>query len=361
MDLKTAFSTQKPRERAGAIAAGRFEFQKDVSLSMLLNYEEANHPDYVFIFDFHEDLVIMDAEASPEDISFYQIKGKKTGNWSLKTLSKTDLDAENNPLLSTLGKLYDCREKFKDKTKKLSFLSNARYKIGLEDKSSSEAKDIISGAEICKKDKDLLIANLKKQLALTVDPEIDDFLQLQVLDISLTDSSRHLKGILADFFKRRFEIAPDVDTIYQNFLNEITKRSNFQKEIQSYEELLKHKAIPKASFIQWINHIVHQELALKDKWPEIMGQLNSEQVHFTEIKQLKEGWTTFVLLSKDPNNQYINQATRIIQQTGLPMVEDKQLTMHQQLIIIYDAVKTKIHTAVNKESVTKAIILNQLY
>jgi len=361
MDLKEAFPTQKPREKSGSVASGRFGFQKDVSLSLLLDYEESNRSDYVFVFDFHEDLVIMDAEAAPDEISFYQIKGKKTGTWSLKSLSKTELDSENNPLLSTLGKLYDCRQKFKEKTKQLSFLSNARYKIGLEDKSSSEAKDIISGLELCKKDKDALKANLKQQLGISEDPEVDDFLQLQVLDISLTDSARHLRGILGDFFKRKFDITPDVDLIYQHFLNEITKRSNFQKDIQSYEDLLQNKAIPKSAFTHWINHIVNQEKSLKDKWPEILSQLNSEQVHFTEVKKLKEGWTTFVLMSKDPNNQYINQTTKIVQQTGLPLVKDKQLTLHEQMRIIYQAIEEKISSAVNSEATTKAIILNQLY
>lgn len=279
----------------------------------------------------------------------------------MRTLSKTELDAENKPLLSTLGKLYDCREKFKEKTKKLNFLSNARYKIGLADKSSSETKDIISGIEFCQKDKDTLKDSLKEQLSLSIEPEVGDFLQLHVLDISLTDSSRHLKGILADFFKRRFDVTPDVDIIYKNFLNEITKRSNFQKDILSYEDLLKHKAIPKSSFTQWIDHIVHQELSLKDKWPQIMGQLNSEQVHFTEVKQLKEAWTTFVLLSKDPNNQYINQTTRIVQQIGLPLIKNQRLTMYQQMEAIYSVVKDKIHSSINNEPVTKAIILNQLY
>jgi Fe-S cluster biosynthesis and repair protein YggX len=328
---------------------------------MLLEYEESEQHDYVFIFDFHEDLVIMDTEASPDEVSFYQIKGKKSGTWTLNTLSKTQLDAEAKPLLSTLGKLYDCRERFKENTRKLTFLSNARYKIGLEDKTSSESRDLIYGKDFCQKDKKLLNTLLKEQLSLSEDLEIDDILQLQVLDISLTDSQRHLKGILSDFFKRRFNIAPDVDTVYKSFINEINKRSNYQKEIQSFEDLLKYKAIPKSAFTDWVSHIVHQELSLRKKWPELMNQLTSEKVHFVEIKRLRDGWTTFDLLSKDPNNQYLIKTTRLIQEVGLSMVDGKHLSMYEQLQIIYAAVKDKVPTAVNSEWVTKAIILNQLY
>ncbi|MDB5110881.1 MAG: hypothetical protein JWR67_1995, partial [Mucilaginibacter sp.] len=61
MSLKSTFTGIRPREKAGSTATSRFDFQKDVSIAMLLDHEEKER-DYVFVFDYHEDLVIMDTE-----------------------------------------------------------------------------------------------------------------------------------------------------------------------------------------------------------------------------------------------------------------------------------------------------------
>jgi hypothetical protein len=358
MNLKSNFTGQKPREKAGATASSRFEYQKNVSMSLLLEHEDQLLNDYLFIFDFHEDLVIMDAEADPRQVSFYQIKGKKTGTWTLRTLSKTELDAAQQPLLSTLGKLYDCRERFIEQTQALNFLSNARYKLGMADKSGSETKDTIIGIELCEKDQAALKTNLKTQLSLKSDPELDK-MHFKVLNISLTDSERHLKGILVDFFKRKFDITPDVDVIYKSFLNEITKRTNYQKDIDSYDELLKYKAIPKSAFSSWIAHIVHSERSLKDKWQELFTLLSRENVSFQRIKQLKEGWTTYTLLAKDPNSQYVGMVIRLVQKSKdeLNGITPLFLQMEQ----VYERIKTQLPAGLDNVSVTHAIILDQLY
>lgn len=76
MILKDKIVAVIPREKAGPTSSSRFDYQKDWSICKLIeSHNNAN--DYVIIFDWHDDLIIMDSENNPTKVSFYQIKGKK--------------------------------------------------------------------------------------------------------------------------------------------------------------------------------------------------------------------------------------------------------------------------------------------
>lgn len=105
----------KPREKSGSVSSSRFDYQKDWSLCKLIDTHRSGL-DYIVIFDWHEDLLIMDNETRPNSITFYQIKGKKSGNWTVSSLISSDKDKDGELLLSILGKLYDCKSKFNIET-----------------------------------------------------------------------------------------------------------------------------------------------------------------------------------------------------------------------------------------------------
>lgn len=53
--------------------ANRFDYQKDWALYKVLEFqlEDGN---YVIVLDFHDDILILDSDISPDKIGFYQIK-----------------------------------------------------------------------------------------------------------------------------------------------------------------------------------------------------------------------------------------------------------------------------------------------
>ena len=113
----------KPREESGSKTARKYTFQKDLSLYLLLTNHEKTE-DYVFLFDFHDDLVILDSEKKPRKMDFYQIKSKDSGNWTTRTLTKTK---ENK--LSIAGKLYLNKINFNENTNSLNFISNSSFSL----------------------------------------------------------------------------------------------------------------------------------------------------------------------------------------------------------------------------------------
>ncbi|TVZ26004.1 uncharacterized protein DUF4297 [Gillisia sp. Hel_I_86] len=77
----------KPREESGSKNARKYNYQKNLSLFLLLKFYEKNEG-YVFLFDYHDDLIILDSCIKPENMDFFQIKSKDAGNWIVNALTK---------------------------------------------------------------------------------------------------------------------------------------------------------------------------------------------------------------------------------------------------------------------------------
>ncbi len=73
MNAFDSIVAKKPRENAGALAANRFAYQLDWGLKKLLELEESNLP-YTIIFDYQDDILVLDSDDEPNFIDFYQVK-----------------------------------------------------------------------------------------------------------------------------------------------------------------------------------------------------------------------------------------------------------------------------------------------
>lgn len=358
-DLKELFVSTRPRETAGSTSASRFDFQRDVSLHKLLKAELDNQ-DYIFIFDYHEDLVVMDCEEKPEKVSFYQIKGKKSGNWTVKSLLKSEKGKDDQSLLSTLGKLYECRTKFEIETINLSFLSNARFNIKLADKTNADSLESICAVDLTDEDKALIKKELNDQKVMEEDAELcEDIIFFEVVDVSVKDSAMHLKGMLAEFFQQKYGISPDVNAIHRMFFAEIKQRGNYNHQINSFEDLLEKKAISKSKFTLWLSKIASNEQTLKEKWSELFSILNSSGTAWETLAEIKKGWTRFELLSKDPSDVNFKKLIDTVEGECKMVTSGK--TLLEKATEIYSLATTKINPAQNDKYTIMAIILNKLY
>jgi hypothetical protein len=359
IDLKELFVSTPPRETAGSTSASRFDFQRDVSLHKLLKAELTNQ-DYIFIFDYHEDLVVMDCEEKPEKVSFYQIKGKKSGNWTVKSLLKSEKGEDDKPLLSTLAKLYECRTKFEIETINLSFLSNARFNIKLADKSNANTLESICAVNLTDEDKTLMKKALNDQKVMEEGAELcEDMIFFEVVDVSVKDSAMHLKGMLAEFFQERYGISPDVNAIHRMFFAEIKQRGNYSHQINSFEDLLEKKSISKSKFTSWLSKIASNEQTLKEKWSELFSILTISGTSWETLAEIKKGWTRFELLSKDPSDVGFKKLIETVEVECA--VNSSGVGLLEKATEIYSTVTAKINPAQNDKYTIMAIIFNKLY
>jgi hypothetical protein len=119
-----ALHKTKPREKAGARTAARFEFQANFSILKILDIHEAGD-DYRAIFDHFDDLTILNSSSQPTCIDFFQIKGLSTGSWTIKRLVKEQTDKA--PPRSIIGKMYKNAHDFAAHANSITFASNGMF------------------------------------------------------------------------------------------------------------------------------------------------------------------------------------------------------------------------------------------
>lgn len=110
-------------ERGGEIAQRGFDYQTCWALSQMLEYE-LDEKNYVFIFEYHDDVLILDDEVSPTQLTFAQVKTREK-HWTTSTLSNS---TKKNPI-SIIGKLFIHQKNFAEYSPKLLFVTNASFNL----------------------------------------------------------------------------------------------------------------------------------------------------------------------------------------------------------------------------------------
>ena len=364
MQLKEKIVNIRPREKSGSISGSRFDFQKDWSICQLIQQHESSS-DYLIIFDWHEDLIIMDSEYNPNKVAFYQIKGKQSGNWTITMLIKSHNDSKGSPLLSIIGKLYDCKSKFEMETTSLNFVSNARFFVTLDDSSSSLSRDDICIIELAKSEKDRIKSKLNSEHNLSSAPIFEDITFLKVLDLSLSDSSTHTKGKIANFLDvivpaKKFH----VPSVYRMLFDEIKRRATYHKDILTYEDLIANKGIGRSKFEKIIQATCIDK-DYDDIWNRAENLLYSDGLNFNDTRKLKNAWKKLELERMNPDNDYLTRLGLIIkrianEKQAIGSLNNKNLL--QNINAIYNDYLTEVNLPLSyDESFIKAIILSELY
>ncbi len=90
MNAFDSIVSKKPRENAGPMAANRFAYQLDWGLGRLLELEESGMP-YTVIFDYQDDILVLDSDNDPQYIDFYQVKtNMAAGGWKKNQLTQAN-------------------------------------------------------------------------------------------------------------------------------------------------------------------------------------------------------------------------------------------------------------------------------
>lgn len=278
------------RERSGSMASNRFDYQKDWSLCKLLEVHESGK-NYMLIFEHEEDLIILDSENIPKKIDFYQIKTKNSGEWRVSDLIRSN--KRSSP--SFLGKLYSNKIKYGLQTKSLNFVSNAKFNIGLQ-KGGNALKYIeICVVECIDKDVNKISAKLKKEHLLKKDPECQ-LIFLKVTNLSLHDSGTHTTGKISKFLSTlNPEKKYQPELAYRMIFDEIKRKSNYEYECKTIEELKKNKSIGKKEFLEMLGIIggIDKDKDFEETWNATQQRLNQEKEDLRVITKIKSAWVVY--------------------------------------------------------------------
>lgn len=359
------FLKVKLRENLGSTSSSRFDYQKDWSICQLL---ETHHKqsDYLFIFDYHDDLIVMDSESNPSKISFYQIKGKKSGRWSLNDIIKSELSKDKKTyLLSIIGKLYSHKLNFSDKVESVNFISNARFNVQLETKEGSDSKDSICIVELSAEAKQKLHDKLKNEHSLTQDDaEFENISFLKVVELSLTDSATHATGKLANFLHDRdAKKKYNVPLIYKVLFDEVKRRTAYSKEITDLTSLLENKALSKRKFDEILDRIGIDK-DFDEVWKGVQTALSNEGILYSTVISYKKQWDKLQLARMSYNNDVLFKLLDDVESVTLEKEKDNSfdgMTLMQMVDVVYASLSPESKAAPYDEIFIKTAIISRIH
>lgn len=246
----------KPKENAGSKSSNRFGYQINWGLKKLLMLEESGE-DYIMIFDYHDDIVVCNSIKDADFIDFYQIKTKMSGSWAIGTLNSRTNESEDevkvNNGLGILSKLISHTKVF-DNCRNLYFVTNSFLSSNVYGRS----EECVAFNELKDKAKKSLIDRVKQELGDIDDSAFDKIVFIQN-QMNIDGYKDTLVGILNKFLKDKYNLVTDVQAVYDTLIGELTKRNNYEIEIENRDELLKHKSISHEEFRKYLESLTIQK------------------------------------------------------------------------------------------------------
>lgn len=358
MSLINQILTKRPRETSGSKTSRKYTFQKDLSLFLLIElHEKANN--YAILFDFHDDLIILDSDTNPENIDFYQIKSNDRSTWSINSLIISEKDK-----FSILGKLYFNKLSFPDNTRSLNFISNTSYKFErLKDGSDSKSRSKINGIEMNDTDIAMCNSKIKDEHSLNENPIFENITTFHISPLSNKDSSSHCIGALSKLLNN---LNPEnkVNSVlaYNQIFNEINKKTNFdvaEVKFSELKDLIELKGISKNQFDEILKSAGLYK-STEEEWNDLKSTLEYLRIGYAEILKYRNAWRNMTAtVIKERNNEpllkVINQIDDLVDQT----LRDKSMN-GLSIVQLAEHISLNIEKTIFDEYFIKCLIIKRL-
>lgn len=345
MSLINKLKSIKPRENSGSVSSNRFDYQKNWAICKLLELSEKD--DFLLAFEFYEDIIIFDSSKSPNFIDFYQVKTKSKGKHSISSLTKKTKGS------SILGKLFNNKVNFENETKSLNIIANCDYNVKPKVGESFGLK--ICCDNLSKNEKDKLINALTSELSITWKSEYEKIIFLEKSDLTIEHHSELTQQkLIKHIEKKSGDIKYSPSLAYRTIFDEVKRRNNIEKELQSFDELVKYKSISKQEF----EHIIQVVTTQPDKFEilkqEIVSRLDSENVSFGFRRFFKSNWKNIEIEYLKPKNLLFK---RIASKTER-IIDDNESVLPNKLI---DSMEFILNELSKIDEVKNQLIFNEDY
>jgi hypothetical protein len=283
------------REKSGETGYERYDYQASWGLALIFESHD-DLDDYAIAFEFHDDIVRLDSSSAPTSARFYQVKTKLKGHWTLTDLTKRKKSKNGTSLPSFIGKMYDNYELFPTETERLNFVSNVPCEF------VDASATLCCFADCDTADFAKFLTKLKHECPSATESTAN-LMHFVRADLSLHDASTHLKGKMQDFVTKQVgAISYSPDSLYKTIIEECRTKSKYTGSINSFEDLIRHKAITKNQISGWLSQITLSHGPTR--WSDISGDLTYGAM---EKAELARQWNIYRALALGAGNEAINR------------------------------------------------------
>ena len=257
-DFANKFIECKPSNTSGAIAHAGFTYQVYWALDRAIDNYKTGY-NYAIVFDYHEDVVLLNDDINPTKGQFFQVKTKDNGVWKLGDLinGKGKKNGAKGP--SILGKLHEHIVKFGNFVELIGFVSNAPIEIDLMDKSDSKRSLNFQLGEIDAKQQREFSEAMYDEISLAVCGHcLGCKLTFERSVMGILSPETYLVGRISEFLedeksKRGIRADHLNPLIFYRTVSEVALRRNKNKTVFSdFKSMIRGKSLTRNDFDKWI-------------------------------------------------------------------------------------------------------------
>jgi hypothetical protein len=285
MTLGTIMTTVTPRERSGSQTAARYDFQANYAILKLIELRETR-PDFQVIFDYYDDLVVLDSASNPQGVSFYQLKSKDPGDWTIKDLCKKV--GAKSPR-SIVARLYSHVTSFGDAIVETALISNAPFKIKLNDGTTTSAPHTrITGSELHTDEITVVETAVNDDITPANVPPWLPKLAFIRTSLGVHEQELVVIGRLQQHLEQEdADGNPKTTALYRTLHASVIERSKFSEEGLPFDQLLSRKSLTKTEVDALISRAQERGRSYIEDWPLISADLTTAGVGSKEQIQIR--------------------------------------------------------------------------
>ncbi|QZD86731.1 dsDNA nuclease domain-containing protein [Qipengyuania psychrotolerans] len=352
MVLATDLVSTPVREKGAT--GGRYDFQTMWGLALLFQQHGTND-DYAIVFEFHDDVALLDSATNPSSVRFYQVKSKATnGGWTLTSLLKrqkvkTEDGVKEKP--SYIDKMFDNVDKFQGAVLSADFVSNQLCGF-------NAAKNAFRLNECSSDDFKKIVASVQQAYPSATEAQVG-ILGFQRTDLSLGDVASHTKGKLQTFIAEQLgTVWFSPEAVYQAIADECRRKANFSGETSSLQQAIKEKGLTKANVQEWLDAI--QSNNRSPDWSAITPSLSYP---FAEQLRIGQEYSVYRAAALNSADRAVQRIRMRIAEALVTVIDDEALSLVDMVEAIYLQAEEvgKKYLSPFSPSRLKAMIIYEIY
>jgi hypothetical protein len=342
-------------QRENSATGGRYDYQTMWGLTLLFQ-QHALDEDYAIVFEFHDDIALLNNSTQPSSIRFYQVKSKATaGGWTLTKLLRREpakaADGTKYEKPSIVDKMFDGVAKFNGEVLSIEFVSNQPSAFA-DNKASFRFSE-------CKPDDFKKIVNSIRQISPTATEAQVSLLGFRHTDLSVSDAETHTKGKLQAFVSEHLgAVRFSPESVYKAIIDDCRKRANFSGVYSNLTEAIKAKGLTRANVQEWLDAIANDDRA--PEWAEISQNL---VLPFAEELQIGKEYRIYRSVALNTSDSAIYRIRLAIRKALGQVIGDDALDLGNMLSSAYVAAEptaTKYLSPFSQARL-KAMIIYEIY
>jgi hypothetical protein len=252
------------RESGGEHGNEGVDYPRYWAVSVLIERELAGDADYALLFEYLQDVAVLNSACDPTSAVLYQVKKKDPGKWTAANLCKreeTDTNAPEAPVskkskkkklkaASPVGKLYLCVDRLSTHVSVSGvFLSNAPISLRLANGDSIPLYSKTWLAQLIKEDFEYIQKKIASELGVKSPLALCASLLFEQTKITPGSMRETVCGLVANYLAQQFPTMANVSgQIVERLVNAFSKRSGPKPLMCNLAEIVQNKGFTRANF-----------------------------------------------------------------------------------------------------------------